>query len=101
MASINLRFCISECIGKPSPGVSNCSKASVQRGFGVSKYQCQIVGLRATRIDTVVGRILRVRVEVNMGVYEPGKTGVIAEVQINGIFRWCFGNGNDAAALNP
>ena len=36
--------------------------------------------MRATRIDAVVGRILWVRVEVNVRVDESGKAGVFAEV---------------------
>ena len=37
--------------------------------------------MRSTSIDAVVSSILRICVEVNMAVYEPWKTGVVAEIR--------------------
>ncbi len=83
MTPINLRFCNSERIGEPSACVSNCRKAGTHRSRGVFEYQCQVVGLRPTGINAVVSGILRISIEVNVRVYKPGETGVIAEIQTN------------------
>ena len=60
----------------------NRCKTGMHRGQGVLEYQRQIVGLRPTSVNAVVSGILRVRVQVNVGVYEPWKAGVTGEIEI-------------------
>ena len=59
-------------------------KAGMQCGGCISQYQRKVVLLRATRIDTVVSGIFRVRIKMYVSINKAGKTGVTAEIKVNG-----------------